>query len=242
MDHTRLLPRDQRAVPVWKVDEQGRRPEIEVGAFGLRAVRSRRRIAAGDGIRVPCCYLARPEQLSGIEVEGHEGIGSAGWRVRITVSRGHINRALRGVDGGRTPYRSTGRPVKLDPLLVLTGGLRFLRDGKRLPDGFAGGGVKCRDAPPEAAAGVIGTGSGDLFTRRNRHVQAPFKKRGASRDDRGRVVADAGLPEDFARDSVGGISIGVLVAEEGCPAPALPTDGDGRAHGKIHLRRPVSAA
>src|SRR5271170_4890865 len=152
VDHAGLLSRDQRSAAVRQIDEDRRRPEVEIRTLGLRAVLNDCGTTAGDIVGVAFRHLARPENLSGIEAESQKGIRGAGRRIGIAVPRGYVECAFRSVNSWGAPHSRARRPVKLNTFLILTGGLRLLGNGKGLPNGFTSRCVQRRNASTKPAA------------------------------------------------------------------------------------------
>ena len=81
VDDARFLARNQSRAAVWQLDQDWRRSEVEVRAFGLGTVRAHRvGKTAINRKRVAGRGLTRPEELAGLEIEGHERVGGARWR------------------------------------------------------------------------------------------------------------------------------------------------------------------
>src|SRR5207244_3277390 len=103
VDHAGFLSRDQSTPSVWQIDQYRRRTKVEVRSPGLRAVILKCRIAARDIKGIAFGHLARPESLSGIEIEREKGIGGTRRRIGIAIPCGDINRARARVDRRRSP-------------------------------------------------------------------------------------------------------------------------------------------
>ncbi len=149
--HSRFLGDDQRSLLAVELDQHGRLAKVEVGPLRLRTIRELRRGAAVVE-SIVFGHLARPEQFTGLEIHGQDGI--AGFRrwVRVVVACCDVQHSKLLVDGRRRPDSGAGRSVLLRPRGAFAGGLRRLGNREGLPEFLPCRGVQCDHAPSKRAA------------------------------------------------------------------------------------------
>src|SRR5262245_61785405 len=105
------------------------------------------------------------------------------------------------------------RGARITRRLVVPIEIDVIANHWRLPDDPAAGGVDGRDAATEGAAAVPRKLAEPLFSRRHALEDTTFEKRGRSRDDRGDVRIQDGLPLQRGRVLVDSREIRIGLAE-----------------------------
>src|SRR5262249_8139931 len=151
-----LVPSNDDLATAGLIHQHWRRAEVEVRRV---AVRTHRGVSIGPAaVGIPDVvlgHLARPEDLSGIQIERNDGIGLLRRWDGIIIASSDIERVPLRINGWRNPHRNSRWSPKLQPGLVLSGRPRLLRDGVCLPELFAGRRIKRDNAAAKLAAGIL---------------------------------------------------------------------------------------
>ena len=122
--------------------------------------------------------MARPQNLTGIEIECHESIAVRGWRSAVVVAGCDVERIVLNIDCRTRPDGRAGRSPLLNALLVFPDRPRFFGDRVRSPDLIAVRGVQRHKTAAETAALIIGRASRCFFSGGDAHIETSVIKRG----------------------------------------------------------------
>ena len=105
--HAGFLADHQRSRYARETHEYRRLAEVEIGTVRLRAIGQLRGIAT-VGVGILFGQLFRPQQLSGLEIHGEDGVARFGGRIGVVVTGGDVEGAELLVEGRRRPDSGSG--------------------------------------------------------------------------------------------------------------------------------------
>ena len=218
--------------------------KVEIGTEIFRTV-IRRVLGAADEPGIVLGVLNVPQDLAGLHVDCHHGIGRLWGRFGVGIAGRDIKDATRGINRGGMPHGGACRRVELCSRRILARRPGAIGNRIGLPDHSTAGRIQRQNAAAKCAARVVHAAACGFLSGRDRDVESPCMKRRGSGDGRERMRIGDDLPQHLASGGVQRVHVGPYVAEvDGVPRARHVgrSHADGVSHAGLCLKGPVDAS